>query len=248
MKLARADEIKKYILHKKKVSMNELYSKFDVSPNTIRRDLKHILQDSNIKKVYGGVVAVEDEIFIPFQKRKIINKKEKEKIGKLASQFVEDGDVIFIDSGTTTTEMIDGLKDKSITVITHNLDFINRALPYDNIKVVSLTGRLERRVNAFIGKSTVDALQHYNITKAFIATTGLSKKHGITNFSSAESPIKQMAIEKSENVFLLLDYTKFGKVGLITFSEVDVVDYVVTDKIDREYKEFFKIHQINIVY
>ena len=247
MKIRRADEIEKYILYQKNVSMKELYEKFDVSENTIRRDLKEILERGNVKKVYGGVIATERNSLISFEKRKVLNKELKEKIASKVAKYIKDGDVIYIDSGTTTLELIDVIKDKKVTVFTNNLNFINAAIPYKNIKVMCLSGKLKREINSFVGDEALNMLKNFNIDKAFMAASGVSIKFGITNSSAEETRIKQMAIRKSLEVFLLVDSTKFGKVGMVTFSDFDNIDYIVSDKIKNKYIEFFNEKNIEIL-
>lgn len=246
MKLKRTEEIEEYIIQNKTVKMEELCEVFNVSPNTIRRDIKEILQKGTIKKVYGGVTVAENTNLISFDKRNIINKDTKYKIALKASEFVNDGDVIYIDSGTTTIHMVEGLKDKNVTVFTNNLNFIMEALPYHNIKIMSLAGALDRTVNSFVGKESIDFLKNFNIQKAFMATTGISIKNGITNSSIKESGIKQTAIERSSEVFLLLDSNKFSSLGLVTYANFKDINYVLTDKIPQKYKDFFKKENIMV--
>lgn len=248
MKIKRTDEIEKYILSQKKVSMTELYELFNVSENTIRRDLKEILENGNVKKVYGGVIAIERNPSLSFENRKILNKDLKEKIGLKAASYIQDNDVVYIDSGTTTLEILEGIKTKNVKVFTNNLDFINAALAYPNIEIICLAGKLNRKMNSFVGKETLKILELFNIQKAFIAASGVSIKYKITNSSSDESAIKQMAMKKSQEIFLMVDSSKFDKVGLVTFSDFSEIDVVITDKIDKKYREFFKKENIKVDY
>jgi DeoR family myo-inositol catabolism operon transcriptional repressor len=247
IKTKRIYQIKDYVFEHQSASLDELMEVFNVSKNTIRRDVQELVDLGEIKKVYGGV-AVNDSTLVSFHDRKTRNQLQKKLIAKKASGFIEDGDIIFIDSGTTTLEMIDYLKTKNLTIITNNLDFIINALPYENLNVISTGGVLERKTNSFISIKKFDILKSYNINKAFMASTGISPSYGVTNASPLESDLKQTAVERSAKVFLLIDNDKFGKYGLMTYCGLEEIDYIVTDESPaEEYREFAEVNQIQLV-
>jgi DeoR family myo-inositol catabolism operon transcriptional repressor len=247
IKTKRIKQIQEYIFEQKTVSLDELVKVFDVSKNTIRRDVQELVELGEIKKVYGGV-AVNDSTLVSFTDRKTRNQKEKELVAKLAASYVVDGDIIFIDSGTTTLEMIEFLKTKYLTIITNNLDFIINSLPYENLNVISIGGVLERKTNSFASFKKGDLLKEYNINKAFMASTGISISNGVTNASPLESELKQIAVERSSEVFLLVDNYKFDKYGLVTYCGLDKIDYIITDMTPGEiYQEYAKENEIQLV-
>ncbi|OIK08909.1 DNA-binding protein [Bacillus sp. MUM 116] len=247
IKTTRVNKIKDFVFEKKSVSLDELVKMFNVSKNTIRRDIQILVDGGEIKKVYGGV-AVNHSKLESFHERKIRNQKEKEWIAKKAAQFVEDGDIIFIDSGTTTIEMIELLKMKTLSIITNSLELIIRALPFENLNVISLGGILERQTNSFGSVQNIDLLKAYNINKAFMASTGISLTNGVTNASPLESKLKQSIVEKSKEVFLLVDHDKFNKQSLITYCPLEDINCIITDAVpEKEYQDFAKENNIHIV-
>ncbi|WP_163468873.1 DeoR/GlpR family DNA-binding transcription regulator [Fusobacterium sp. IOR10] len=246
MKYERTKKIEEYILEKKSVKMDKLCEVFNVSPNTIRRDIKEILKKGTIEKVYGGVTAASNETLVSFKERKIINQNLKSKIALKASEFVNDNDIIYVDSGTTTVHMVDGLKNKSVTVFTNNLNFIIQALPYANIKIIALSGSLDRAVNSFVGQESIDFLKNLNIQKAFMATTGVAMNIGITNASIKESGVKETAINQSSEIFLLMDSSKFSSLGLVTYAQFSDIDFLLTDFAPKEYVDFLKEKNIKL--
>jgi DeoR family myo-inositol catabolism operon transcriptional repressor len=247
IKTKRIRQIQDYIFEHQTASLDELCNVFNVSKNTIRRDIQELVEMGEIKKVYGGV-AVNAETLVSFNDRKTRNQKLKQLIAKAAASYVEDGDVIFVDSGTTTLEMIEYIKTKNLTIITNNLDFMINALPYENLTVISTGGALERKTNSFISMKNFNLLQSYNINKAFMASTGISLTNGVTNASPLESETKTTAVEKSSKVFLLIDHDKFDKYGLMTYCSLNDIDYVVTDQFPREnFREYFEKNDIHLV-
>lgn len=246
----RINKIEEYIFEHKSVSLDELMDVFKVSKNTIRRDVQELVERGDFKKVYGGVAVNDDKRakLESFHDRQVRNQTEKELIGKAAANYVKDGDIIFIDSGTTTIEMIEYIKNKQVTVITNSLDFIVRALPYENLNVITAGGVLERKTNSFGILKYMDILNAYNINKAFMASTGVSLSNGVTNASPLESELKASIVDRSSDVFLLIDHNKFDKYGLMTYCKLDKIDYLVTDKLPSEvYQDYVKKNGIQLV-
>jgi DeoR family myo-inositol catabolism operon transcriptional repressor len=127
MKAKRIDLIKEYILENEHVSLKELEDTFNVSMNTIRRDIAQLLEDPRFEKVYGGISVKKNQL-ISFENRNTENQEVKQAIAETAAQFIQNGDLIYIDSGTTTKYILDYLdKDIQITIITNSLDVILRA-------------------------------------------------------------------------------------------------------------------------
>lgn len=249
MKASRIIEMEKYILEKGTASMEELIQVFGVSANTVRRDIAQLILKGTVDKVYGGVCSHQKSALLtPYDERRISAEEPKGLIGAAASALVTDGDIIFIDSGTTTLRMIQGLRDKkNVTIITNNLDAIVQAVPFENLHVIVLPGSLRRKTNSFTGGDAVKYLKKYNISKAFMAATGLSV-HGATNSSAQEYEIKQAAVENSEVVCLLVDSRKFGVTGMLTFARMDDFDMVVTDQIpSREYSELLENAGVHLI-
>jgi len=245
----RINELQNYILEKERASIEELCSVFNVSKNTMRRDINQLESQGKIKKVYGGIILTDKKTTEPFESREVKNKDAKLIIAKLASTLIEDGDIIYIDSGTTTMHMIPYLPDvKNLTIVTNNLHVILKSLPYQNLNVISTGGTLFRRTNSFVDSGAVSSLKKYNISKAFLATTGISIAKGITNSSSLEYDIKKYIVEHCDKKILLADDTKLGKVSLITYYDLkDIQVFVTNQKPDDEYTDFFRSNHITLI-
>ena len=177
--------------------MTELCDLFNVSMNTVRRDVAELRRRGDVEKVYGGVCAVENNgsVLRPFTERQTIADAAKRAICREAAKLLEDGDVVFVDSGTTMVHLVDNLASRQeLTIITNNLALVQQAIPYDNLRMIVLPGQLRRKTNSLTGMETVRALRQYNIRKAFLAATG-STLTGVTNSSPQEYEIKRTALE-----------------------------------------------------
>lgn len=249
MRVKRIDEMISYIQEQRTVTVEQLCTYFDVSINTVRRDINEITKTGQFKKIYGGVTCDSENSLKPFTERHVKNLNAKQQIAQKAAELVSDGDIIFIDSGTTTYHMIEFLKNKQdITILTHNLEAITRAANYPNLHVVSLPGDLNHKTLSFTGINTANYLSAYNISKSFIATTGLSAERGITNSSPQEYEIKIMAISRSQENYVLADYSKFNNVSLLTFNSFEHIKAIITDKAPGdELLDFLNDKNINII-
>jgi len=231
MRPKRIEDIRNYIYENKTVTLDQICNHFDISKSTLRRDLGEIIENSDIIKIYGGVTVSARKEISSFEERYISSQSAKVAIATAAAGLIDDGDIIFIDSGTTTTQIIDHLiNKKDITVLTNNIEIINRATPNSNITVISLSGTLNRKTMSFIGSSAVQLLQAFNINKALIATTGYSIASGLTCSTPLEADLKRTAIQRSKEVYLLADSSKCGPVSLITYCSLSKINVLITDE------------------
>lgn len=249
MRSDRILDIEDYIYKHKNVSLDKLCEVFNVSKNTIRRDINELTEKGSIKKVYGGVSVQEKSTLIPFEERNIKNINLKSHIGKLCADYIKDGDIIFLDSGTTTLTIVDYLKNKSnVTIITNNLEIIIKSIELPNLNIICLPGNLIRQTNSFVSVDTVSILSKYNINKSFMASTGISIECGITNSHPLESEVKRLALEKGVEIFLLVDSTKFDNSSLVTYAQLKDIDYLITDKTPpKKYIDFCQNQGITLV-
>lgn len=145
--------------------------------------------------------------------------------------------------------MGDFLKDKNnLTIVTNNLTFIMNCLKYTNLNIISTGGTLNRETNSFSGIDSLNLLKNYNINKAFMNATGISLTNGVTNSSPLESEIKKIAVKKSSEVFILADYSKFDICSLVTYCDLDDIDYLITDKFPPEaYSQLIEKNSIELI-
>lgn len=252
MRAERIDSIIEFIYKNKNVTLDQICDDFNISKSTVRRDLSEILKDTNLKKTYGGITLKNKwgnkKYLTSFSERNIENADKKLAISKKAANIVEDNDIIFIDSGTTTFYMVDYLGNvNNLTILTNNLEVIFRAVKYKNINLISLSGTLSRETLSFVGTTSISTIKNFNISKAFMATTGFSIMNGVTNSSPLESDIKRTVISKSNKIILLADSSKFNSVSLMTYCNLEDIDILITDKMpDKNISDYLYNNKISI--
>lgn len=250
MKYDRLKELESYARDKEFVSLDELCQVFQKSKNTIRRDVAQLVDSGRLKKVYGGVIPPPAPAVVAFSERVVHQAEEKQEIGRKAAQFVKSGDSIFLDTGTTTVNMIPHLGQlHDVTILTNNLYVILACMERPNLNVITLGGQLNLETAAFSSQyCAIENLKNFNIRKAFMTATGISMEQGVTNTSSAEAAIKKNVVERSKECFLLADTTKFGHSALLTYASLDAFQTVVTNALPpADYGDYFRRHGINVV-
>lgn len=258
IKSKRIAALQEYITLKQRASYDELAAKFAVSKNTIRNDVQELCKTGDIVKVHGGAAInqpAEEKLpnkvtnpLTSFTYRQTKNKSSKQRIAEQAANYIQDGDIIFIDTGTTVLELIEYIQDKQITIVTNNIDFILRTMPYENLTVYSLGGALTRRTQSFTTIQAQKILKNYNINKAFLAATAISIKNGVTNSIPMESELKSYIAEQIEQKFLLVDHQKFDKVALTTYCNLNQLDYLITDQQPgQSYIDYCKNYSVELV-
>lgn len=234
MNVRRFDIILKLLNENKSIKLQELMEKLNVSEATIRRDLNILEKKGKIKRVHGGAVLntpSEEDII----SKKTLHSKEKEKIGKIASSYVNDGDIIYLDAGSTTEILIKYLEEKeNIKVVTNGITHLEELNRY-GIETYLLGGEAKFTTGATVGIGAVHSLRSYNIDVAFIGANGITKD-GYSTPDTREAMIKSEAIKKSNRVYFLCDSSKFGKKSFVVFASLEEGELITDGEIPEEFK------------
>ena len=236
IKTLRSLEIIDYLKERKYCSMDQLMKHFDVSPATIHRDIADLNRKKLIQKVHGGVsvMPVKESATVDSHFSGRINKEIEKKniIAELALPYIEDGDIIFLDSSTTALHLarkIQKLKLANLTIITNSVHIIQEFClfpPY--FVLVGLGGNYNCQLNSFLGKSAIEGLQRLRIDKAFLSAVGAAAE-GVTTYHEEHAEFLEKAMAQSGRKYLLIDSTKFERTGLFKFSDLKDFDIVFSD-------------------
>lgn len=249
MKFNRLEAMENELKLQHSITNQQLCKMFNISLQTLRRDLEVLREKGVITKVYGGVIYNHEELTsaIPsLSFRSSSKEKEKIHIGELAAALVEENDVIFIDSGTTAYQMIPFLKRLNhVTIITHSLHVINSSTELKNVTCISLGGQLNLDTYSF---QSEPLNVPYNYHKAFISTVGIDVD-GCTNTNLIEGGIKQKAMQKSNKTYLVADNTKFSTRGFNRFATLDKFDAIISDQaLPEKFDKIINKNKIKILY
>ncbi len=211
------------------VYIDDLVDSTGVSPSTVRRDIDALVKSGQVVALRGGAVRLNERVSeLPSKAKAMINKDAKVAIAGLAARQVNDGDTIYIDSGTTTLQMMPFLRGRKIQVITSNTHLLN-LVPDDRIKITILAGEYLASIGSIAGSLTERLLSDMFFDKAFIGASGCSAKAGINTFDIREASKKRIVHENSNESFILIDSTKFGTSTLFKALELNACD-LITDQ------------------
>ncbi len=242
----RYQTILELLNEKDAVTVSELSQLLDTSESTIRRDLNALDEMGRLKKVFGGATTItrtSGGLEANISSRETVMNEEKEMIAKYSATLINDSDFVFIDSGTTTSKMIDYITNTRATFVTNGITQARKLLT-KGFNAYMLGGKIKSVTEAVVGSAGVKNLQSYNFTKAFMGTNGIDLQSHFTTPEVEEAITKQSAIEHSYITFILADHTKFGKVYPVTFSKLDKC-CIITDKLtDKRYKDLTVVKEL----
>lgn len=215
----------------KRVIVSELSREFDVSEETIRRDLEHLSIEGNVTKTYGGAVLDErSSIELPFNLRQKENPEGKQRIAEIVSGEINDGDHLFLDASTTAVFIAKNIKQKNqLTVITNSIENVLELADAENIEVICTGGTLNPTSMSFRGNRTIEVINACNADKVFLSCKGLDILKGATDGNDDIAGIKINMIRSAVTKYLVVDKSKFDKVGFAKICDLKDIDVVITD-------------------
>jgi DeoR family fructose operon transcriptional repressor len=212
-----------------RVEVAGLATRFEVSEDTIRRDLKDLQNQGLIIKTHGGAL---NHVAAPksFENRLEHASGLKSSIGKGAANLVNEGECLLIDSGTTALGVARSLRVNKAKVLTNSLEVAKVILEYSKYELIVLGGRWDP-LHQLVGQVTVEQLSRYRVDKVFLGMPGLDFKQGITVPSEEEAAVKRAMIGIGQQVIGLADHTKLGEVAFSYVAPASVIDILVTDEL-----------------
>lgn len=214
------------------VTVVDLSRRFDVSEETIRRDLTKMESSGLLQKTYGGAFinsGMHREV--PVELREHTYVEGKNTIGKLAANLISNGDTIFLDASTTAVAIAEHILDrKNLIVITNALKVAEALARAPFLKVICTGGTLRPSSLTTVGKAAESAIATYFADKAFICCDGVHRVHGITDANEKEAEVRKMMMAQAESSILVVDATKFDKTSFVHMADFADFDALITDK------------------
>lgn len=245
----RRIRILELIRQRKKLTVNELCNVLQVSPATIRGDLRDLDRDGYLVRTHGGAIEKSRAGFEQISsQRRTENLAAKQAIAAEASRLVEDGDTILLDTGTTTLELAHRLhSSRDVTVVTNDLEIARVVEEAAGIQVVFLGGTLRKGYHCTVGPAGVRMVQDLRVDKAFMATNSLSLEAGATTPDLHQAETKKAMIAVSRKFVLLCDSSKIGRESFARFADLERIDVLVTERIADEDRLRFEERGIEVL-
>ena len=229
MNQCRRERIVEMVNKNNTISNDEIMTTFNVSIETVRRDLSYLEKRGLLERVYGGAVKKKFMSVEPkYISRESVNMVEKQKIASLAETFVLENETIFFDLGTTVLLVASLLKDeKQITAFTNSLRTA-MCLSDKNQNVIIPGGKLRGGEYAVSGSIAEDCMLNFNIDKAFIGAGGINE-NGVTDFIIDEARLRSKIIKNAEKVIVVADFSKIGIKAPCKVCDIEEIDVLITD-------------------
>ncbi len=228
----RQDTIMTLLHAKGAVTTAELTAMFGVSIETIRRDLMQLAEQNLLLRVHGGaVVPGKMKHFEALPHRIEENKKAKIELCETAADFVSEGDMLGIDSGSTAMYFAEALcgRFRRLTVVTHSLDVADTLSKKSDFEIIVIGGYLYKEENAFYGPPALDMAKKLHTQKLFLTPSAISLQGGVCDFCPQLLTMQQSLIESTDQLFILADSDKFEKHALLQLCPLDEQHTYITD-------------------
>lgn len=244
----RYQKLTEYLKKHGIIKIEHMTRLFDISIETARRDLTYLEKKGIVKKIYGGATLLENGTKEPDTSERLSkNLEEKAAIGRKCAEFINDGDSILIEVGTTTLQVAKALKaKKNLTVITNSIHVVNELMDTD-FGLYIIGGRIRHGEGSISGAISIIELENFHINKAIISAGGITVGRGLSDYNIEEALVRKKVIDQSREVIVVADSSKFGQDVLSHICPLSDVDLIITDnKLDRDLLQEFK--DVNIVF
>ena len=228
----RLNKVLSYIEEHGNAKISELAADQHVSESTIRRDLDILVREGRIQRTHGGAIWIRHSSSYEhvYSEKMLIRMEQKKRIGMCCAEMIQDGDTLFLDSGTTTFQIAACLtRKKDLTIFTYDLA-IATIIDFDPGTTVVVTGGVKREdYNVVVGSMTEDLISRIRFNTLFLSADAIDAEFGVSNTGLPEASIKSKLCRSAGRVILAADSSKYGKVAMVKVCDLAELDCIVTD-------------------
>lgn len=218
-----------------RVSVEDLAGRFDVSPQTIRKDLNELCDQRLLARVHGGAILSSGVENVGYDARRFIAREEKEAIGRAAAGLIPNDASLFINIGTTTESVARALVQHSgLMVITNNINVANAMRPFPGIEVIIASGVVRRSDGGIVGEAAVDFIKQFRVDYAIIGVSAIDEDGSLLDYDYREVKVAQAIISNARHVVLVADATKFKRAAPVRIGHLSQIDSFVTDRCESD--------------
>jgi DeoR family transcriptional regulator, glycerol-3-phosphate regulon repressor len=227
----RHAEIVQMAKEKGRVLVDDLARHFNVTPQTIRKDLNDLCDQRMLSRIHGGALFPSGIENVQYESRRKIASDEKDEIGRAAARLIPDSASLFINIGTTTEAVSNALLDhQGLMVITNNINVANRMRVYPSIEVVIAGGVVRGSDGGIVGEAAVDFIRQFKVDYAVIGASAIDHDGALLDFDFREVKVAQAIIANARHVILVADSTKFERTAPVRIAHLSQVDTFITDR------------------
>ncbi len=235
MLIARQNIILDIARQSGRVTVEELSARFDVTPQTIRKDLNELCDKRLLTRIHGGAILSSGVENVGYEARRMIASEEKEAIARAAAARIPDSASLFINIGTTTEAVARALlQHNDLMVITNNLNVASLMRAYPQIEVVIAGGVVRHSDGGIIGEAAVDFIRQFKVDIAVIGASAIDEDGALLDYDYREVRVAQAIISNARHVMLVCDATKFERTAPVRIGHISQVHTFLTDRCASE--------------
>lgn len=240
--VTRKNKIKDILNEKKSITVTELATIFEVTEETIRRDLKVLEDEGFLTRAYGGAfIQSGSENNVDISIRQVAYTDSKHAIARACKKLIHNGDSIFLDPSTTAFFIAKEISDMKLTVVTNSMLVVNQLSSCQNIRLVTVGGTFSKDHKAFLGSIACNQMENLYVDKAFISARSVSIENGVTDSAEELSTLRKIVISRSNESYLAADYSKFNKTSFIQVCELEKLTAIITDRVlDAQWQDYLE--------
>ena len=228
---ARQSEIVELARAHGRVLVEELAQRFDVTPQTIRKDLNDLCDMRQLTRIHGGALFPSGNENVEYEARRQIAASEKQAIGRAAAEIIPDNASLFVNIGTTTEAVGEALRaHRGLMIITNNINVANRLRVHPEIEVVIAGGIVRGSDGGIVGEAAVDFIRQFKVDYAVIGTSAIDSDGSLLDFDFREVKVAQAIIANARHVILVANSTKFERTAPVRIGHLSQVNTFITDR------------------
>jgi DeoR family glycerol-3-phosphate regulon repressor len=213
-----------------RVSVDGLADRFNVTPQTIRKDLNDLCERGVLQRYHGGAILASGTANLGYEARRKLATDEKRRIGIKAASLIPDSSSLLINIGTTTEQVAAALRGKhGLLVITNNMNVANILQGYEQIEIIVAGGVVRHLDGGVVGEAAVDFIRQFKVDYAVIGTSAIDEDGTLLDFDYREVKVAQAIMHCARKSILVADRMKFERTAPVRIGHISQLDYFVTD-------------------
>jgi DeoR family glycerol-3-phosphate regulon repressor len=231
-----------------RVSVERLADLFNVTPQTIRKDLNELCEQGVLQRYHGGAILASGIANFGYEARRKLAPEEKRRIGLRAASLIPDNSSLLINIGTTTEQVAVALRGKQgLLAITNNINVVNILQGYEQIEVIVAGGVVRHSDGGVVGEAAVDFIRQFKVDYAVIGTSAIDEDGTLLDFDYREVKVAQAMMSCARKAILVADGMKFERTAPVRIGHLSQLDYFVTDKAPPEHlRDICRDHDVDV--
>ncbi len=232
-----------------RVSVDDLAVRFNVTPQTIRKDLNDLCRARILSRIHGGAVFPSGTENMEYEQRRLISETEKRDIGRAAAELIPDNASLFINIGTTTEAVGHALLQRArLMVITNNINVANRLRVYPQFEVIIAGGVVRASDGGIVGEAAVDFMRQFSVDYAIIGVSAIDQTGALLDYDFREVKVARAIIENARHVILVADSTKTERTAPVRIAHISQMSTFVTDTCkSEELRKICADNEVNLI-